>query len=311
MQPLKFGTSCRRRNADEWPHRVRTLFDGLWSTQPGILAPPCHSEQSEESASPVKVRILRPVPGLRMTGRGIPAPGERNGSSCTRGSLARKPLAHTQAAIAALVGTATDAAGTEFPQLHDAWPACGFCTDVPRRQRLSALATPVRRTAASPGGSGGPQPRGELSPLSLGGKGPAGGAPKESPLRCASACGEGSTRSLPFAPRPKCRCCAAVGLGMRLRAQSLRLRPAALGSQSGKTGEADTLCRTSRQRRGAPGGITPRTSGRRTWARARRPCPPAAPAGRWASAEPSWPAPRRCGRRWPWPARPPGRSSGP
>ena len=78
------------------------------------------------------------------------------------GFFARKPLAHTQAAIAALVGTKADASGAEFPRLHDAWPAPEFRTNLPRRQRLSALAAPVRRTAASPGGSGGPQPRGEL-----------------------------------------------------------------------------------------------------------------------------------------------------
>ena len=49
------------------------------------------------------------------------------------GFFVRRLLAHTHAAIAALVGTKSDASGTEFPRLHDAWPACGFCTDVPRR----------------------------------------------------------------------------------------------------------------------------------------------------------------------------------
>ena len=79
MQLREFDGSCRRRNAGKWPHRVRTLFDGLWSTQPGILSTPCHSERSEESVSPVGERILRPVPGLRMTGRGHTGPGKRDG----------------------------------------------------------------------------------------------------------------------------------------------------------------------------------------------------------------------------------------
>ena len=153
MQPREFDASCRRTNAVKWPHQLRTLSDGPRSTQPGILHHPCHSERSEESVSPVKVRILRPVPGLRMTGRRhtgprrmkqLPFPRGRLGAvqpfgnavcreAGSSGFFARNPLAHTQAAIAALVGTKADASGTEFPRLHDAWFACGFCTNAPRR----------------------------------------------------------------------------------------------------------------------------------------------------------------------------------
>ena len=165
MQPREFDASCRRTNAVKWPHQLRTLSDGPRSTQPGILHHPCHSERSEESVSPVKVRILRPVPGLRMTGRGIPAPGERNGSSCTRGSLAGKPLAHTQAAIAALVGTKSDASGAEFPRLHDAWPVPEFRTNPPRRQRLTTRQLPHDVRSPPHGGSGGRSPRRAFAPF--------------------------------------------------------------------------------------------------------------------------------------------------
>ena len=37
MRPREFDSSCCRRNADEWPHRLRTLSYGPRSTQPGII----------------------------------------------------------------------------------------------------------------------------------------------------------------------------------------------------------------------------------------------------------------------------------
>ena len=47
----------------------------------GSLPPPCHSERSEESVSLVGIRILQPVPGLRMTEAVIPALSKRSGSN--------------------------------------------------------------------------------------------------------------------------------------------------------------------------------------------------------------------------------------
>ena len=79
MQPREFDGSCRRRRAENGRTNCVRLVDSLWSTQPGILHRPCHSERSEESASPVGIRILRTMPGIRMTETPLPAPGERNG----------------------------------------------------------------------------------------------------------------------------------------------------------------------------------------------------------------------------------------
>ena len=48
--------------------------------------------------------------------------------------------------------------------------------------------------------------------------------------------------------------------------------------------------------------LTPRTSGRRRWAWARRTCPPAAPGRRWDSGGRPWRGLRRCGRPGPSPS---------
>ena len=195
MRPREFDSSCRRRNAGKWPHRVPTSFDGPRSTRPGILAPPCHSERSEESVSHVGERILRPVPGLRMTGRRHTGPRRTkwlSASAAPKAPLQALWRYDSPESLAVVAPLSKSHWRTRRQPLRPLLAQLSTLLEPNSRGRmmrgLHADSAQMRRggngcphwqlpydVRPPPPGGPGAAATGELSPLSLGGKGPAGG----------------------------------------------------------------------------------------------------------------------------------------